>query len=884
MSSPTRAAILSFFPAFTPPKSGGEARALHLWTAWAEHFDITAVSPTYPQGPAESFEHHPRLVEHRIPKKMSHVKWHQFLDRIGGFPECSALVVGLAGGHDEEFRAKAQQAIDAARLVIFEGPFFPYLRLRPDHVVVYNSYNVEHKLQALTWSGPAARLAVGRVKRWERDLVHRADLTFACSAEDRDDFQHLLGGHPENLLVVPNGTDLDSLPAPATDELTRTSAWQQLLRLMPTMSAQLIAMGRGPGGDAHDGSPARPRAIFMGSGFPPNVEAATLIEHCLAPAHPGIDFLIAGGCCNKLTGAPPPNVFRLGFIDEGAPKNAFLQAAHLAINPMLSGSGTNVKMLDFFGAGLPVLATPVGARGMDDFLNGRGLHVAPEAVFGDTLERLLGDIAAIAHGGTEARRLVVRDYQWRVIAERAAWAMQHRLAPRRVLQVVEYPIHPPDHGGKLRVLHQGRVLAQAGLGVTTLTLNKEDRQETRALGPGHVEVTIPRTPAHHAFDAELRQRLGGVISADDLSCHLRPSLLRPFERVLQRLVPHHRGAILCQPYLACFIPLLRRTGMLVHDSQNAEAHLKAQLFAPEPGAPAGIEAERARMRRTATECEAITMRQSDAVVATCTSDLEHLRALAPELHDTACIVAPNGVDCQAVRPASPGRRLKLKQRAGIDPQTPVAIFVGSAHMPNVDAGQFLGNVLAPQVPHVLFIVVGSVGEALQHAMMAPNVRLMGRVEDELKNALLELSDMSINPVETGSGTNLKLVEAMAAGLPVITTPMGARGTLARDGEHLLLCERAAMAEGIASLLADPARAAAMGTAARALAVNHYDWAAAMKPVLRLFGVEAAPADIAAKEQPPADDIAEVETAPSQAPVATACSRPSSLPGCPLLHP
>jgi hypothetical protein len=61
-----------------------------------------------------------------------------------------------------------------------------------------------------------------------------------------------------------------------------------------------------------------------------------------------------------------------------------------------------------------------------------------------------------------------------------------------------------------------------------------------------------------------------------------------------------------------------------------------------------------------------------------------------------------------------------------------------------------------------------------------------------------------------------------------------------------------MAEAIASLLADPARAAAMGTAARALAVNHYDWAAAMAPVLRLFGVEAAPADIAVEEQPPAD--------------------------------
>jgi len=79
------------------------------------------------------------------------------------------------------------------------------------------------------------------------------------------------------------------------------------------------------------------------------------------------------------------------------------------------------------------------------------------------------------------------------------------------------------------------------------------------------------------------------------------------------------------------------------------------------------------------------------------------------------------------------------------------------------------------------------------------------------------------PLEAGGGTRIKIVEAFAAGVPVVSSPIGCEGIDGRDGEHLLIAPRDAFADAVTAVLTDPGAAAARAEAARQLAERHYDW-------------------------------------------------------------
>ena len=109
-------------------------------------------------------------------------------------------------------------------------------------------------------------------------------------------------------------------------------------------------------------------ALFIGSAYPPNIEAVGMIFQQLAPANPEVTFVLVGGVSERaivegVSPHIPSNVRLLGIVSD-AERNEAYSAADIAINPMFTGSGTNIKMLDFLAAGLPTITTPIGARGI----------------------------------------------------------------------------------------------------------------------------------------------------------------------------------------------------------------------------------------------------------------------------------------------------------------------------------------------------------------------------------------------------------------------------------------------------------------------------------------------------------------------------------------
>jgi glycosyltransferase involved in cell wall biosynthesis len=145
----------------------------------------------------------------------------------------------------------------------------------------------------------------------------------------------------------------------------------------------------------------------------PNQEAVRLIALKIAPAVTKVvknaKFLVIG----RISGITYSNLTFTGTVDSVAP---ILAASEVAIAPLLHGSGTRLKILEYLSCGLPVVSTTVGAEGLNVE---NGVHVIIEDdlnLFASKLTELLTDTQLSARLGQSARELVVEKYDWSNIA------------------------------------------------------------------------------------------------------------------------------------------------------------------------------------------------------------------------------------------------------------------------------------------------------------------------------------------------------------------------------------------------------------------------------------------------------------------------------------
>ena len=142
------------------------------------------------------------------------------------------------------------------------------------------------------------------------------------------------------------------------------------------------------------------------------------------------------------------------------------------------------------------------------------------------------------------------------------------------------------------------------------------------------------------------------------------------------------------------------------------------------------------------------------------------------MHLPHAAVVPNGADVPAVPPAVPT-------------EGPV-LFIGSmGYQPNVDAVRWWAREVWPGTGLPPLTVLGQgAGQALHDLHGAPAVRLVGEVADVAP--WLARARVVAIPITSGSGTRLKVVEALAHGRPVVSTTKGAEGIGLTSGEHALL--------------------------------------------------------------------------------------------------
>jgi glycosyltransferase involved in cell wall biosynthesis len=109
----------------------------------------------------------------------------------------------------------------------------------------------------------------------------------------------------------------------------------------------------------------------------------------------------------------------------------------------------------------------------------------------------------------------------------------------------------------------------------------------------------------------------------------------------------------------------------------------------------------------------------------------------------------------------------------------------------------------------------------------PGVRIVGRVRETLP--YLHGAALEVVPLRAGSGSRLKVLEALATGTPVVTTELGVEGLTVDPGRHVVVAERPLeMADAIVDLMGDPARRQRLADEGRRLVEERYAWPDAVR--------------------------------------------------------
>jgi sugar transferase (PEP-CTERM/EpsH1 system associated) len=381
---------------------------------------------------------------------------------------------------------------------------------------------------------------------------------------------------------------------------------------------------------------------------------------------------------------------------------------------------------------------------------------------------------------------------------------------------------PPDRGDKIRSFHELKHLA--GLGRVHLACFADDEADAAnlaglrdaigpALGVAHVEAR-----RRSKVEAGVRALLEG--RPVSLTLFDSPALRAFVERQLES---GRIGTIFAfSGQMAQFVPAGARA-RLVMDFIDVDS-AKFEAYAAEGGAMAPVHRREgvklaAFEREVAARAEiSLFVSEAEAALFRARSGLGHADVRALQ----------NGVDLDYY---DPDARFARAEESG-----PLIVFTGQMdYAPNIDAVRWFAGEVMPLLPDARFAIVGRKPAEAVRGLAGPRTIVTGAVPDV--RSWLAAADVVAAPLRIARGIQNKVLEAMAMARPVVASPAAFEGIEAEPGRHLIVADGAgAQAGAIAALLADPARARAMGQAARARMVEAYRWDARLAPLADLVGL------------------------------------------------
>lgn len=378
----------------------------------------------------------------------------------------------------------------------------------------------------------------------------------------------------------------------------------------------------------------------------------------------------------------------------------------------------------------------------------------------------------------------------------------------RVLWVCPYAIHPMSHGGAVRLGNLlRRVASEAEIDLLLWSGGNDEPAQREALAPYCRRIFVQQRPSSARTDpwgrmpyamrvwgsVRIEHRIAALASAHEVDVvQLEFTELGQYARALEQ-VP----VVLTEIDLA-FRTAHRQQSLRIRDRYDGS------VGTGDPGDGLRL-----------FDHELAVCRGVDQIHCMSADDGRTLASLLPDRGARIRIV-PNGVDTDRYRPPTEC------------PEAPRVLFFGSfPHLPNRDALDFFVREVWPRVlaqrPRATLTVAGAEPPPEVLALGGrDNIVALGEVDDPAP--LYRRHRLLVAPLRAGSGTRLKILEAFASGLPVVSTTIGVEGIDAVPGEHLLVADDpGALAEAVVRVLDDDALAGRLRHASRTLVEAHYGW-------------------------------------------------------------
>jgi len=394
---------------------------------------------------------------------------------------------------------------------------------------------------------------------------------------------------------------------------------------------------------------------------------------------------------------------------------------------------------------------------------------------------------------------------------------------RSILAVTSELPWPLNTGGHLRTFHVLRALSRHYRVRLVVPSGGDSPAAVDALRDHGLDVT-PVIVGARVRHREAWRAASAAIARQPYVFYRRHHW-RAVQAELERQAALESPDVFYLDHLDSFVyrPLLPGTPAVI-DLHNVYSTLADRAASEQPFWP--LRAYLKREARLLHQRERRAMRQTAAVLATSDEDIRLFTSLGGRT-----VLVPNGVDCSAYADLPTGRP------AG----TANILYVGAmSWAPNAAAVVFLAREVMPKVraviPHARLRIVGrGATEEVKALARCPGVDVLGEVA-AVQPHLNESALLAV-PLEAGGGTRLKILEAFAAGLPVVSTAVGCEGLRVTHNEHLLIAERPAFADAVIRALSDATSGARLAAHARVRVRELYDWttvgAAACDAVARL---------------------------------------------------
>jgi len=361
--------------------TGGSIRIYYLAKSLAElGHEVHIVIP----GCKETFEWTDKVIVHGISGLLPHV-FLRFISRLVGVSKAASLFL-----YDLSFILRSRHIILSSDIIQTEGAVSSalitlFVKKIFNKPIIVDSHDIFQALR-IKYQSPLRKILEVFL---EKITYKHAELILTVSEKDKE-FLIKYGICQDRIMVIPNGVETEAFT--------------------PSLNAAKVQT-RVNLKDFY-------KVIFVGNmEYLPNQEAANIIISRIAPRVLSqikkVKFLMVGRVSPKILTISSDVIFT-GVVEDVA---EFLAASDIAIAPLLQGSGTRLKILEYFSCGLPVVSTSIGAEGLvvEDGVN---------IVIEDNIDKFAIKIIDLLMNkelrvrlGTAARELAMKKYDWRIIGK-----------------------------------------------------------------------------------------------------------------------------------------------------------------------------------------------------------------------------------------------------------------------------------------------------------------------------------------------------------------------------------------------------------------------------------------------------------------------------------